>query len=246
MVRGLAGKANRRGFWAWLTTPRRYTVTSETWTWLAVAVGVVLRLLDYAEFRQLYKDEASLLANLVSLSVFDFRTILTEYQLAPPGFLVLERLMVRLPWNNVLEARLFPLVCGIASMFLFRSTARRYLTPWAVPIATGLFALADWLIYYSSEIKQYSCDLVLTLVALRLAAGADLDSKSSAASSPDPAALGTRRLLAIAGFGVVGVWFSYPLALVLAGVGTYLIAVAASRKAWVSSSAWRRSGWPGY
>ncbi|MGP0069901.1 MAG: hypothetical protein ACLQGP_40650 [Isosphaeraceae bacterium] len=234
MVRGLVGKADGQGFWAWLTMPRRYAVTAETLTWLAVAVGVILRLMDYAEFRVLYRDEASLLENLEALAVFDFRTILTEYQLAPPGFLVLERLMVRLPWNNVLEARFFPMVCGIASMFLFRATARRYLTPRAVPIATGLFALGDWLIYYSSEIKQYSCDLMLTLIALRLAAGAESASDSPPDSSPGPAPLTTRRLLAIAGFGVVGVWFSYPLALVLAGVGTYLIVVAAFRKAWGS------------
>jgi hypothetical protein len=232
MVRSRVGAVKGRGLWAWLTTPRQYHLTSEMWTWLAVTVGVVVRLADYANCRQPYRDEVSLLTNLVKLPVFDFHTILTEYQLAPPAFLVLERLMVRLPGNDVLVARLFPLACGLASMFLFRSTARSYLTRWAVPIATGLFALSDWLIYYSSEIKQYSCDLALTLIALRLAAGPVLESKESGSSPPDPAPLTTRRLLAIAGFGIVGVWFSYPLALVLAGVGTYLIAVAASRKAW--------------
>ena len=41
-----------------------------------------------------------------------------------------------------------------------------------------------------------------------------------------------RRLLALAGFGVIGVWFSYPLALVLAGVGTYLIVATAIRGDW--------------
>ncbi len=35
--------------------------------------------------------------NLVRLQVFDFHTRLTENQLAPPGFLVLERMLVRLP-----------------------------------------------------------------------------------------------------------------------------------------------------
>ena len=33
-------------------------------------------------------------------------------------------------------------------------------------------------------------------------------------------------------FGVVGIWFSHPLALVLAGVGTYFIAQAALRREW--------------
>ena len=72
-----------------------------------------------------------------------------------------------------------------ASTGLSRAAARRFLVPRAVPIVVGLFALADWLIYYSSEIKQYSCDLALTLVALLLAAG------------PVPAQPSKRRLLAI-------------------------------------------------
>ncbi len=88
------------------------------------------------------------------------------------AFLVIERMMVRLPLPTVWAARLIPLLCGIASMFLMRSVARRYLLARAVPIAVGLFALDDWLIYYAAEIKQYSSDITLTLVALLLASAA--------------------------------------------------------------------------
>ena len=232
MVVGPSAAPKRLGFLSWLNQPRRFTLTLDSWTWLAVAFGVLLRVADYAAFRLLYRDEESLLKNLDALAVFDFRTILSEYQLAPPGFLVLERLMVRLPWNNVLEARLLPLVFGIASLFLFRSTARRYLTPRAVPIANVLFALSDWLVYYSAEIKQYSCDLMLSLMALQLAAWVAENSPSRADSSARYMNSASRRLLAIASFGLLGVWFSYPLVLVLAGVGTYLIAIAAIRGAW--------------
>ena len=48
-------------------------------------------------------------------------------------------------------------------MFLMRSVARRYLTAAAVPFAVGLFAMTDWMLYYSVEIKQYSSDVALTL-----------------------------------------------------------------------------------
>ncbi len=100
-------------------------------------------------------------------------------------------------------ARLIPLVCGIASMFLMRSVARRYLTPRAVPIAVGLFALDDWLLYYSAEIKQYSSDVALTLVALLLAAApADM----TPAKPPRSCRLrgGRRLVLASAGAGARG------------------------------------------
>ena len=62
--------------------------------------------LEYADNRSLYIDERSLLQNLVELAPFDFTSILTESQLAPPGFLVLERLLVRLPFPKVPAARL--------------------------------------------------------------------------------------------------------------------------------------------
>ena len=37
-------------------------LTAETWTWLLVALGVILRLLEYADNRELYMDERSLAA----------------------------------------------------------------------------------------------------------------------------------------------------------------------------------------
>jgi hypothetical protein len=194
----------------------------EILTWLLVVLGLFLRILEYCDGRGLYQDERSLLSNLVDLPVADFNTVLTEYQIAPPGFLVLERVMVRLPLRVVPAARLVPFLSSLASMFLMRSVARRYLRPRAVPIAVGLFALNDWLLYYAAEIKQYSCDLLLTLVALWLVA--------EGSGTPDP--LPARRRLVLAGFGVVAVWFAYPLTFVLAGVGTYLIAGAVLRKQW--------------
>jgi hypothetical protein len=233
MVRGGEAGAEGQGRRSWLVTPLTVTVMAEGLAWVAVAIGLTLRMLAYAENRTLYRDERSLLENLVKLPVFDFRTTLTEYQLAPPGFLAVERMLVRLPGDDVLAARSFPLVCGIASLFLFRAAARRFLVPHAIPIALGLFALSDWLIYYSAEIKQYSCDLALTLAALLLAAGpapgASPGSPGESEAS-DSAPWSARRLLYLGGFGAIGVWFSHPLAFVLAGVGTYLLAMAAIRR----------------
>ena len=192
--------------------------SADTWAWLLIAVGVIFRLWEYADDRPLYMDEALLLTNLIELPVFDFSTTLSKDQLAAPGFLALERMMVRLPVSTIWAGRLIPLLCGIASMFLMRSVARAYLLPRAVPIAVGLFAFDDWLIYYATEIKQYCSDMTLTLVALLLASAA--------------ADLSRRRLVALAVFGIVAVWFSHPLALVLAAVGTYLAVKGAIHRDW--------------
>ncbi len=234
---------------AFLSTPITGYFTIESLAWLLVALGVSLRVLEYSAYRALYMDEESLLRNLTGLSVFDFHTRLSEEQLAPPGFLVAERLMVRLRLDLVWSARFIPLVCGISSVFLMRLAARRFICRPAVPIAVGLFALSDWLLYYSSEIKQYSTDVALTLVALLLAARLmteppserkpvwertpPSDRKPTADAADATAARG--KLLALAIFGTVGVWFSYPLAFVLAGVGTCVMASAAIRRDWKSA-----------
>ena len=198
---------------------------SETWTWILVGAGVFLRILEFADNRQLYRDEVDLLRNLVGFAFYDFWTPLSRWQLAPPGFLAVERIMILLPFRNALAARLVPFICSIGSMFLMRSVAQRYLTAAAVPIAVGLFALSDWMLYYSVEIKQYSSDVMLTLAALYLAAAAS-------------AAAARRDFVQLAALGAVGVWFSHPLALVLAGIGSYFILRNALRSDWRQALAW--------
>jgi chromate transport protein ChrA len=86
--------------------------------------------------------------------------------------------------------------------------------------------LSDWMLYYSVEIKQYSSDVALSLTALLLAARA-------VRSREDGRLEESRRdIFLLAAFGAIGVWFSHPLALLLAGVGSYLILKAALRRDW--------------
>jgi Dolichyl-phosphate-mannose-protein mannosyltransferase len=198
--------------------------------WTALAVGLLVRILEYAGNRYAYLDEESLLRNLLNLPVLDFHTRLTESQLAPPGFLVLERLMVRLPFNHMPTGRFVPFLLGIASMFLMWSVARRYVCRRAAPIALWLFALDDWMVYYSCELKQYSTEVALALAALLVVA------PFLSAPAAAPRAMTPRRWLGLAVFGSAGVFFSFPLAFSLAAIGTYLIVSAALRRDWQSAA----------
>jgi hypothetical protein len=200
--------------------------TAEGLSWLGIVVGVVFRVWEFFRGRSLYMDERFLLQNLTDRPVFDLNT-LSEHQIAAPGFLVVERLMVRLlPMAPTPAARLLPLLCGIASLFVLAAVARRYLDRRAVPVAVWLFAATDYLLYYSSEIKQYSSDVLLTLCAFWLAA-----------RLTRPPVSGRARWGGLAAFGMTVVWFSHPVALVLAGIGTYLIAVPALGKRWTEALA---------
>ena len=93
--------------------------------------------------------------------------------------------------------------------------------------------------------KQYSCDLALTLIALLLAAGPARDHRERSGGA-DRSPSGPRRLLALGVFGAIGVWFSYPLALVLAGVGTYLLRNRPDPPRRAGAPDWSRSAWPGW
>jgi hypothetical protein len=208
-----------RAIGSWLNRPWSFQISLESLTWAAVALGVFLRIWDYLDFRQLYMDEVSLLKNLVGRPVFEFK-LLVDDQMAPPGFLVIERLLLRLPLSEMAAGRLFPLFCGVATVFLFRAVANRYLDRWAVPIAVALFAMADHLLYYSAEIKQYSCDLMLCLVTLLLAAPSPRDSSS------------TRRSRALQFFGLVAPWFSFTVVFPLAVAGLHQIVTELQAKHW--------------
>ncbi|MGH9367066.1 MAG: hypothetical protein ACRD3M_05260, partial [Thermoanaerobaculia bacterium] len=107
-------------------------------------------------------------------------------------------------------------------LFLFRRIAARTLPPKAVPLAVALFALSDPLIYFSSELKPYSLDvlIVLWLLALVLAARHDTSGRRSPLTG-----------LALA--GALAVWFSLPAVFVLAGAASTL-----------AVSAWRRRDRP--
>lgn len=203
-----------------LQRPGGFRITCQNLAWAAVFLGVVLRIWEYTELRSLYMDEVSLLKNIVGRSAFDFHHVLEDDQMAPPAFLVIERVLARLPIPVRAAGRLFPLICGIATVFLTHAAARRYLDRRAVPIAVALFAMNDHLIYYSAEVKQYSLDLMCTLIAILLAA------------PRPPESISLRRFRGLAAFGLIAPWFSFPVVFPLAAVGLQLIVARLQGRQW--------------
>jgi hypothetical protein len=156
-------------------------------------------------------DETLVARNIFGLSL---RELLTQPlqldQVAPRGFLLMEKLAVLAFGRNELAVRLFPFLCSIAGVFLFRSLAERALEGWAVPFAVGLFAIGIPFIKHAAEVKQYELDpaaaVCLMLLSLWLR---ERDSTTS------------RLLLAgLAGFVIT--WFSQPSVIVMGGIGVAL------------------------
>jgi len=143
---------------------------------VAVALGLVFRIIQYAADRSLWFDESMLALNILHRSAAGLTRTLDFAQAAPLGFLELEKLATHAFGDSELSLRVFPFVFGLVSVPLFAALALRLLRPAPALLATLVFACALGPVYYASELKQYSGDLVvaigLTLLATLLLDGA--------------------------------------------------------------------------
>jgi hypothetical protein len=190
------------------------------WTRALLALGVALRLAEYLSDRGYWLDESSLARNITRGSTLALTGRLGGTQIAPPFFLLAERLVARVLGDSHWALRLIPLAGGIASLFLFRAVSRRVLTPRAALIGLAMFAISDELIYYAIELKPYGCDVAASLAVIL--AGLELRRRPAT----------PRRLAGFAALGAVLVGFSFPAVFVLAAVGSVLAAGAIHARRW--------------
>ena len=184
---------------------------TERLLWALVVVGVGLRLWQYLADTSMWFDELSIARNITERSFGQLLTQPLGYeQTAPLGFLAMLKISSTLFGSSDMSLRLFPFLCGIASVFVFWRVAERTLSGSAVPVAVALFALSAPLIRYSVELKQYGSDvliiLLLTLIGVSLCA-----------RTPT-----VRECVRAGLLGAVTILFSQTAVLVLAGIGAAL------------------------
>ena len=133
-------------------------------SWLIIVFGIIVRLVQYLSNRSLWADEAALALNIVNRSYSELGQPLDYDQAAPIGFLWLEKLAIDIFGNNEYALRLFPLISGIISILLFAKIASWYLNSQGKFLALTLFTSLYYLVYYASEVKQYSNDVTISLL----------------------------------------------------------------------------------
>jgi hypothetical protein len=192
--------------------------TSNRFGWLAMTlllIGAALRVGQYSIDASLWLDELAIARNVVDKPIRELLTGPLDYtQVAPPGFLLIEKTAIMVLGNNEYALRLFPQLCALAALLLFAAVAWRILSPVAALLAIGLFSLSPSIIGFGSQVKQYSSDLVAALLM------AALTLRYWEQRSADRNILGGT-VLGVA--GVVAVWFSHAALLVLAGIGLVLL-----------------------
>ncbi len=201
--------------------PHRLTSFLASRAFLAglVAAGALLRIWQYLGHAAFWLDELALVRNVVDHPLSELLTRPLDYrQVAPPGFLAVERGLVLLFGAGERSLRLFPLLSSLAALYLFWRLAERLLSGLARPFAVALFAFSPELIFYGSDAKQYASDSAIALLLTILVFG-------YRAGPPT-----WRRGLFLGAAGAVSVWFSQPAVFMLAGLGGALLLLAAAER----------------
>ncbi|HEY1686997.1 MAG TPA: glycosyltransferase family 39 protein [Tepidisphaeraceae bacterium] len=209
--------ANSRGRDKLLPSEESRTAAQRILFWglvVLVCVGVVVRLLRYVRVRSLWLDEIFLANNLIHKTPLQLLGPLDYRQGAPPVFLLLCKLAVEVLGTSEYALRFVPMVAGLGSVVFFALLAKRVLQPIGALGAMALFALLEPLVYYSSEVKQYSMD-VLVAVAILWAAARLVDEATERGR-------GRSKIIFFA-IGMAGIFASHPAVFVLAGASAWLI-----------------------
>ncbi|MGL5875105.1 MAG: glycosyltransferase family 39 protein [Xenococcaceae cyanobacterium] len=171
-----------------------------------ICFGIIVRLAQYVYNRSLWADEATLALNIVDRSYLELFKPLDYEQGAPIGFLLIEKFFVQIFGNNEYALRLFPLLSACLSFLLLYKLAQKCLDRKAIPIALILFASLSDIVYYATEVKQYSNDatiaLLLSLLLFPL----------------DNLKLTRKKTFVLSILGGLSIWFSHPAIFVLAGM----------------------------
>jgi len=133
--------------------------------WLFILLGIFLRLRQYIADRSLWVDEASLALNIINRTYMELLQPLDYDQGAPLGFLVVVKLTTSILGNQDFILRLIPLLSGILSLILVYQITVDYFGKSALT-ALLMFSISGAMIAYSTELKQYSTDVLISLLLI--------------------------------------------------------------------------------
>ena len=193
----------------WLKSRVNSGLLSDLVWWIIIIIGIILRLRQYIANRSLWLDEASLALNIVGRSFTGLTQPLDFEQGAPLGFLFIEKAVLLVLGNQDYILRLFPLISGLFAIYFMYLISKEYI---GMPglLALSIFVISWTLIYYSSELKQYSSDVLMSAGLLYLAF--PVIQKEA----------GRREILLLGVGGVISLWISHPAIFVIASIGLVL------------------------
>lgn len=137
---------------------------------LMIVCGIIIRIKLVLINQSMWSDECSLYLNISQADYWKFFKPLDWLQVAPPVFMVIEKLIFDL-FKNVLPMemipRLFPCFCSIATLILLPLFVEKvYKNRVVTAIITFMTAFTPYVVNYANEVKQYSCELFVAVLVL--------------------------------------------------------------------------------
>ncbi|MEM1218116.1 MAG: hypothetical protein AAGH79_04360 [Bacteroidota bacterium] len=174
---------------------------------LILLIGIGLRIWAYWQNPSLFLDEANLARNVAERSFEGFFRTLDYHQYAPPLFMSLVKGATLFFGQGEWGLRFWPLLAGVGALVLFWILSKEWnLSFLGQFYGLALFAGSGLAILYSVSTKQYSTDMLITLLLIYLA---DRDLQQGHLQA-------WKRWIWL---GVLAPWISMPSMFLLSGVG---------------------------
>lgn len=178
--------------------------------YLIIFIGAFLAIYQFIFNRSLWLDEACLALNIISKDFIGLTRPLDYNQVAPIGFLFIERISVLILGKNELALRIFPLISFLTSIPFFYLLSNKLVKNNVIAlISTSIFSITLSLLSYSSEVKQYSIDVLFAIIILYYSLTLQLNKNKS--------------LFIYAIIGSIAVWFSSVSIIILFVAGVYFL-----------------------
>ena len=197
---------------------RKYAIVL---AYVAIAIGITLRLIMFFQDRDLIIDEANIVRNLYERNFIELLYPLSYAQYAPPIFLWMEKTISLFSGFGSFSLKLFPMMCGIAMLFLFYAILTRLISIYIVWIPLSLLAVSPYFIEYSATIKQYIFDSLISLLLIGLALRTEIFATPS-----------KRFFILWSSAGIIAIFSSMPSVFTLAAVGLYYGWIIFQSKEW--------------
>ncbi len=189
---------------------KKYQLFLQLLPWFIITYGVFVRFNQYLFNRPMALDELFIASSIADGSFLDFFKPLDYSHRVPPLFLILTKLPIIIFTNNDLFIRLFPFIAGTLSLLLFYKLASKTVSYTACIVSLLLFSTNEYMIFFTTELKQYSTDVCIALLIFLMVI--HLQSKQ----------LKPWKIVMLCFTGIIAVWSSHPAIFVLAGCGTYM------------------------
>lgn len=175
------------------------------------AVGLCLRVRLYAASFSLFLDECALALNIQHRSYTTLSQTLDYNQAAPLGLLYLLKALTGTLGFTEHVLRLLPLIFGLGTIAAFYILTRQIFSGWALVAVNLLMCVNHGAIEYVAQAKQYSLELMVTVLMLLL-------SRPLFDPNCRPKVLWINSLA----LGLLP-WFSFSAVFVLAGISLALV-----------------------